>query len=100
MDRAIFNHASMGIVTVNSKGMITAANPFALRLFGYTLEELIGKPIEQLIPSRYHHKHVSHRDNYIQQPKSRPMGVGMDLFAITKSGTEFPVEVSLGNYDN
>jgi len=99
-DRALFNHASMGIVVVNSKGMIITVNPFALKLFGYTLEELTEKPIEQLIPSRYHHKHVAHRDHYIEHPKSRPMGVGMDLFAIKKDGTEFPVEVSLGNYKN
>ena len=99
-DRALFNHASMGIVVVNSKGMIITVNPFALKLFGYSLEELTEKPIEQLIPSRYHHKHVSHRDHYIEHPKSRPMGVGMDLFAIKKDGTEFPVEVSLGNYQN
>ncbi|MGC4100390.1 PAS domain-containing sensor histidine kinase [Ferruginibacter sp.] len=100
IDQALFNHASMGIVVVNSKGLIITVNPFALRLFGYTPDELIHKPIEQLIPSRYHHKHVAHRDNYIQHPKSRPMGVGMDLFAVTKNGTELAVEVSLGNYES
>ena len=99
-DKALFDHASMGIVVVNSKGMIITVNPFALKLFGYTLEELTEKPIEQLIPARYHHKHVDHRDHYIEHPKSRPMGVGMDLFAIKKDGIEFPVEVSLGNYLN
>jgi PAS domain S-box-containing protein len=99
-DRALFNHASMGIVVVNSKGAILSVNPFALKLFGYTSEELIEKPIELLIPQRYHHKHVDHRDTYIHRPKSRPMGVGMDLYAIKKDGTEFPVEVSLGNYKN
>lgn len=97
---AIFNHSSMGIVMVNSKAIIHSVNPFALTLFGYTIDELIGKPIELLIPSRYHHKHVHHRDHYIEHPKSRPMGVGMDLYAVKKDGTEFPVEVSLGNFIN
>jgi PAS domain S-box-containing protein len=97
---ALFNHASMGIVVVNSKSLIQSVNPFALNLFGYTTEELIGKPIEVLIPNRYHHKHVEHRDGYIHKPKSRPMGLGLDLFAVKKGGTEFPVEVSLGNYEN
>jgi len=99
-DRALFSHASMGIVVVNSKGIMLFVNPFALKLFEYTLEELVDKPIEILIPHRYHHKHVHHRDDYIHHPKSRPMGVGMDLFAVKKAGTEFPVEVSLGSYQN
>ena len=99
-DRALFNHSSMGIVIVSKLGTIINVNPFALKLFGYTIEDLSGKTIENLIPARYQHKHVHHRDNYIKNPKSRPMGVGMDLFAIKKDGTEFPVEVSLGSYQN
>ena len=95
---ALFNHASMGIVVVNSKSFIQSVNPFALNLFEYTIEELIDKPIEVLIPNRYHNKHVGHRDAYTRNPNSRPMGVGLDLFAVKKSGIEFPVEVSLGNY--
>lgn len=97
---ALFNHASMGIVLVNSKGTIQSVNPFALKLFGYSIEEILGKQIEVLIPSRYHHHHTDHRNSYMHNPKSRPMGVGMDLFAVKKDGTEFPVEVSLGNYQN
>jgi PAS domain S-box-containing protein len=97
---ALFNHASMGIVMVNNKGAIQSVNPFALKLFGYTIDEIIEKPIEVLIPQRYHHKHVDHRDTYIHHPKSRPMGLGMDLFAVKKDGTEFPVEISLGNYQS
>jgi PAS domain S-box-containing protein len=97
---AFFNYASMGIVVVNSKSLIQSVNPFALKLFGYTIDEIMGQPIEVLIPMRYHHKHVDHRDSYTKNPKSRPMGVGLDLFAIKKDGAEFPVEVSLGNYDN
>ncbi len=95
---ALFNHASMGIVVVNDKSLIESVNPFALKLFGYAIDEVINKPIEVLIPQRYHHKHVHHRDAYTNNPKSRPMGVGLDLFAVKKDGTEFPVEVSLGNY--
>ncbi len=95
---ALFNHASMGIVMVDNHGLIHSVNPFALKLFGYTIEELIERPIEALIPQRYHHHHVGKREGFTHHPKSRPMGVGMDLFAVKKDGTEFPVEVSLGNY--
>ncbi len=97
---ALFNHASIGIVVVNNNGTIESVNPFALKLFGYTIKEIMGKTIEALIPQRYHQKHIHHRDGYTHHPKSRPMGVGMDLFAVKKDGTEFPVEVSLGNYEN
>ena len=97
---ALFNHASLGIVVLNSDAAIQSVNPFALKLFGYTIEEVIGRPIEVLIPQRYHPNHVHHRNTYISHPKSRPMGVGMDLFAVKKDGTEFPVEVSLSGYQN
>ncbi|MBZ4192017.1 PAS domain-containing sensor histidine kinase [Niabella beijingensis] len=97
---ALFNQASMGIIVVNSAAAIQSANPFALRLFGYTLEEVLGRSIEMLIPGRYHHRHVRHREAYIHHPKNRPMGVGMDLFAVKKDGSEFPVEVSLSNYQD
>ena len=97
---ALFDHSSMGIVVVNEQGEIQAINPFALKLFGYTLEEAVGKPIEILIPGRFHHNHIHHRHAYTHNPKIRPMGVGMDLFAVRKDGSEFPVEVSLGNYKN
>jgi PAS domain S-box-containing protein len=96
---ALFNHASIGIVVINNNGIIQSVNPFALKLFGYAIKEIMGKTIEVLIPQRYHHKHIHQRDAYTQHPKSRPMGVGMDLFAVKKDGTEFPVEVSLGNYE-
>jgi PAS domain S-box-containing protein len=95
---ALFNNASMGIVMVDSKGAIRSVNPFALKLFGYTVEEIIGNKIEMLVPQRYHHQHVHDRDVYIAHPKSRPMGVGLDLFGTKKDGTEFPVEVSLSSY--
>jgi PAS domain S-box-containing protein len=97
---ALFNNSSIGIVVVNGNGNIVIINPFALTLFGYTKEELLGKTIETLIPQRYHHKHIEHRNGFIHNPRSRPMGVGMDLYAIRKDGSEFPVEVSLGNYQN
>ena len=97
---AFFKHASMGIVIVNSKGQITAANPFLLSLFRYDEQDLTGQPIEILIPLRYHHNHENHRNAYIKNARSRPMGIGLDLNGIRKDGTEFPVEISLGNYQD
>jgi len=95
---ALFNNASLGIVVADGKAIIQSVNPFALNLFGYAVEEVIGNTIELLVPQRYHHQHVRQRDGYIAHPKSRPMGVGLDLFGRKKDGTEFPVEVSLSSY--
>jgi len=96
---ALFQHASLGILIVNQDAEIILANNFLLRQFGYEHQhELAGKKIEVLIPSRFRGGHVHHRDQYLTQPKSRPMGLGTDLFGVRKNGEEFPVEVSLGNY--
>lgn len=96
---ALFQHASMGILVANASGSIVLANNFLLHQFGYdNASELIGEQLEKLIPSRFHQHHSKYRDGYIKKPKPRPMGVGMDLFAVRKDGTEFPVEISLSNY--
>ena len=95
---ALFEYATIGILITDSNGVITAINPFALNEFGYTSKELLGKKIEMLVPTRFQKHHVQNREHYAKTPQTRPMGVGMDLFALRKDGTEFPVEVSLGNY--
>ena len=95
----LFNQASIGIIIVNSEGVIIKSNPFLQNLFGYIEEELLGNKIEKLIPTRFANNHHSHRHQYAQNPKQRPMGIGLDLFALHKDGSEFPVEISLGNYN-
>jgi PAS domain S-box-containing protein len=95
---ALFNYASMGIIVVNKNGIIELSNYFANTLFGYADTTLKGEMLEKLIPNRYHHKHVGHRENYTNDPKARGMGIGMTLSAVRKDGSEFPVEVSLGHF--
>jgi len=95
---AFFKHAAIGIVVTDCNGKITAINPFALQEFGYNEEKLMGKKIEILIPARFHEKHVLHREKNAGHYPSRAMGEGMDLLAVKKNGEEFPVEISLGNY--
>lgn len=95
---ALFNYASIGILVTNQQGEIVLINDFALEQFKYSREELMGEKIEILMPKRVHESHVHHRENYNHHPQSRPMGIGMDLFARRKDGSEFPVEISLSQY--
>ncbi len=99
--KAVFQNASLGILVIDMSGTITLANNFLLTQFGYSNpEELIGKKMEMLIPKRYHHQHVSDRDHYMEHPETRPMGMGRDLFGVTKDGKELPLEISLSSYTN
>lgn len=95
---AFFKYATMGILVADDNGCITAINPFALKEFGYSEEELVGKTVEILIPQRFYEKHIHHREKYAKKPQSRPMGGGRDLFGLRKNGSEFPVEISLGQF--
>ena len=84
---ALFNNAAIGIIIVNSEGSILLVNQFALNQFGYEPGELVGKKIEVLIPRRFKERHEHHRDYYHNHnPHSRPMGRGLDLFAVKKNG--------------
>lgn len=96
---ALFNNAAIGIIITNQVGEILSINNFGLKQFGYEEKDLEGEKIEILIPQRFRANHIKHRDNYHgKNANSRPMGMGMDLFAVKKDGTEFPVEVSISPY--
>lgn len=95
---ALFNYASIGILITNASGEIQMANRYIDQQFEYNPGELIGKKVEVLIPRRYSQRHEKHRENFSNNPHSRPMGLGMELWGLKKDGTEFPVEVSLGHY--
>jgi PAS domain S-box-containing protein len=95
---ALFEHATEGIVLTDGKGKIVLLNPAALHLFEYAREDLLGQPVEQLIPNRFHHQHINDREGFYENPGNRTMGHGRDLFARKKDGREFPVEVSLSYY--
>ena len=87
------------VVAVDASGRITYANPQVEATFGYSREELIGQPVEILLPERVSARHVAHRDGFLAHPVARPMGIGLDLAGRRKDGTEFPVEISLSPVD-
>jgi PAS domain S-box-containing protein len=83
------------IVVVDSDGRMVLVNHLTETMFGFRREELIGQPVEVLVPERYRKPHVAHRTGYAHQPKTRPMGMGRALTGAKKDGTEFPIEISL-----
>jgi PAS domain S-box-containing protein len=93
--RIVLDAAPNAMIMVDSAGAISFANVPAGTVFGYSLDELIGRRIETLIPERFHDRHAGYRQGFISQPSSRAMGVGRDLFGRRKDGSEFPVEVGL-----
>jgi PAS domain S-box-containing protein len=93
--RGYFESSVEGIITADSAGMIHQLNPRGQELFGYHEMELVGQPIEILIPQRFRYRHEAHRSAFFTAPKSRMMGRGMDIAGRRKDGTEFPAEISL-----
>jgi PAS domain S-box-containing protein len=83
------------ILEVDPQGRIVLANTEAERLFQRSREELIGLPVEELVPERFRGGHTAHRDHYGAHPVRRPMGAGLDLYAVRKDGTEFAVDINL-----
>jgi PAS domain S-box-containing protein len=96
--KALFDHATEGIILTDEKGKIILVNPAGFGLFQYQPNELPGQPVDLLIPQRFHHSHEKQRQGFYQHPGNRTMGHGRELFARKKDGTEFPVEVSLSYY--
>jgi len=95
---ALFQYATLPIILVDKSGSIILANQQALDLFEYDSTIINRMKVEHLIPSRFRDRHVSHRKGYDSHPENRPMGKGLQLLAVKKSGEEFPVEISLGHY--
>jgi PAS domain S-box-containing protein len=87
--------APNAIVLTNEAGTIYLTNNQAVKIFGYDRHELIGLTVDQLVPERYRQPHPAYREGFFSDPQTRPMGIGRDLRALRKDGSEFPVEIGL-----
>jgi PAS domain S-box-containing protein len=96
----LFNHATIGILMTDSNGLVVNFNKYAEQLFGYQKEEVMGKPVELLIPHGKRVAHIAHRTNFNEHPTNRVMGAANELFAKRKDDSVFPVEISLSHFKN
>jgi PAS domain S-box-containing protein len=96
--RQVVESAPNAMVMVDRDGCIVLVNAQTERMFGYRRTELIGQPMEMLVPARYRVPHPDLRAGFFAAPQSRPMGAGRDLYALRKDGSEFPVEIGLRAY--
>ena len=93
----LLEFAPDGMVGVDASGVIVVVNHQAELLFGYERVELIGSPVERLVPERFRRAHRKHRSGHSKDPHTRPMGADLSLFGLRKDGTEFPAEISLSS---
>ena len=93
--RALFEAAQTGIIAVDTKGKIALANAQAEKMFGFSRQELIGRPVELLVPERFRDRHVHLRERF--ECSTRPMGVGREMLGLRKDGTEFMLEIGLNS---
>jgi PAS domain S-box-containing protein len=93
--RSVLDSAPDAMIIIDPSGTILFANNQVTALFGYARDEVVGGVIERLLPERFRGRHVGHRQGYTSNVRVRPMGAGLELFAMRKDGTEFPVEISL-----
>lgn len=98
IERRLVEAEPDSVLVVDSAGVITRANQMAEQMFGYTRAELVGAPVEILIPASARTQHVHDRAAYMKEPRMRPMGIGLDLRARRKDGSEFPVDIMLSPF--
>ena len=95
----LFDFSPDAVLVTDAQGHIRAANHQAEAMFGYGSGELIGLPIENLVPERFRGRHPAHREDYNAHPRTRSMGGGLNLFGLRKDGSEFPVDIMLRPVD-
>jgi PAS domain S-box-containing protein len=93
--RSVLESAPDAMIIIDASGLVLFANHQTTALFGYSRDAVIGRKVEMLLPERFRYRHVGHRSSYAEAGRARPMGIGLDLFALRANGTEFPVEISL-----
>jgi PAS domain S-box-containing protein len=87
--------APAAMLMVDQQGTVVLTNALTEQVLGYTRAEIVGQPLDRLVPPRFRERHADYRNGFFSEPKQRPMGVGRDLYALRKDGSEVPVEIGL-----
>ena len=95
MDFSLLEYVPDGILVADVGGIVVYVNATMVDLFGWEREEMVGQPVETLLPARFRGAHRGLREGFQRAPRPRPMGLGVDLAALRKDGSEFPAEISL-----
>jgi PAS domain S-box-containing protein len=93
--RGLLESAPDAMVIIDQTGRIVLINAQTERVFGYDRKEMLGQRVEMLLPERFREQHAGHRTGYFEAPQARPMGNSLELYALRRDGTEFPVQISL-----
>jgi len=93
--RAAVESSPSGLLMTDGQGNVVLVNREVERLFGYSREELLGRPVETMIPARFRSGHTGFRGGFMADPKVRSMGAGRDLYGLRKDGSEVPIEIGL-----
>jgi hypothetical protein len=93
--RAALESSPAGKLVIDAAGRVVLVNREVERLFGYAREELLGRPVDMLVPPRFRDAHPGYRDAFFADPEARPMGAGRELYGLRKDGSEVPIEIGL-----
>ena len=93
--RLVVESAPNGMLMIDRKSTVVLVNSQMEKMFGYTRQELLKKPLATLLPERYRGQYPHYREEFLSDPRARTMGAGRELYALRKDGSEFPVEIGL-----
>jgi len=93
--KALLESAPDAMVVADRYGTIVVVNKQAEQLFGYRRDELVGKSLQMLVPARFREQHSHHMERFVASPSVRPIGTGLELFALHKDAVEIPVDISM-----
>lgn len=97
---AILNTAADAIITIDARGIITSVNRASERLFGYSIEEMLGKNVSMLMPSPFREEHHSYLTHYLQTGEAKIIGIGREVLGQRKDGTVFPMDLAVSEVDH